>query len=54
MGYESFLMEIGLYGNPLGHDYTRFSALATDGAWFKNVWELLNDFHITAEFGGVY
>ncbi len=31
MGYESFLMEIGLYRNPLGHNYTRFSALAMDG-----------------------
>jgi hypothetical protein len=37
MGYKSFLMETGLYGYPLGHDYTRFSALETDGTWFKNV-----------------
>ena len=44
MGYESFLMEIGLYGNPLGHDYTRFFALTMDGAWFKNVWEWLKIF----------
>jgi hypothetical protein len=54
MGYKSFLMEIGLYGNPLGYNHTRFSALAMDGAWIKNVWELLNDFHVTAEFGGEY
>jgi hypothetical protein len=35
MGYESFLMEIGMYGNTLAYDYTRFSGLATNNTWFK-------------------
>jgi hypothetical protein len=52
MGYESFLVEIRLYGNTLGYNYNTFSDLVMDGTWFKNVWELLNDFQITAEFGG--
>jgi hypothetical protein len=51
MGYESFLMEFGLSGNTFSYDYTTFSDLATDGTWFKNVWELLNEFQVTAEFG---
>ncbi len=34
MGYESFLMDIGLYGNTLGYDYKRFAVLATDNIWF--------------------
>jgi hypothetical protein len=51
MGYESLVMEIGLYGNTFSYDYTTFSDLAMDGTWFKNVWELLNEFQVTAEFG---
>ncbi len=51
MGYESFLMEIGLYGNTFSYDYTMISDLVTDGTWFKNVWELLNEFQVTAVFG---
>jgi hypothetical protein len=48
MGYESFLMDIGMYGNPFDLNYTRFSFLATAGTWFKNLWELLTDFDVTA------
>jgi hypothetical protein len=51
IGYQSFLMEIGMYGNILGYDYPQFSGLATDDTWFKNVWELLHDFGVEATFG---
>jgi hypothetical protein len=51
MGYESFLMEIGLYGNTLAYDYEKFACLATDKTWFKNVWELLQEFEVEASFG---
>ena len=50
MGYESFLMEIGMYGHTLAYDYTRFSELATNNTWFKNVWELMYDFRVKAAF----
>jgi hypothetical protein len=51
MGYESFLMDIGMYGNSLGYNYNQYSRLAMDNTWFKNVWELLRDFSVEATFG---
>ncbi len=40
-----------MYGNPFDLDYTHFSLLATAGTWFKNLWELLTDFDVTATLG---
>jgi hypothetical protein len=37
MGYESFLMDIGMYGNALGYNYNWYSGLMMDNTWFKNV-----------------
>jgi hypothetical protein len=54
MGYKSFLMEIGMYGNTLAYDYTRFSGLATNNTWFKNVWELMHDFRVKAAFSNEF
>ena len=51
MGYESFVMDVGLYGNVFGYNYKHFSALATDHTWFKNLWELLQAFRVDASFG---
>ncbi len=51
MGYESFLMDVGLYGNVFGYKYNHLSALATDHTWFKNIWELLQEFKVDASFG---
>jgi hypothetical protein len=50
-GYELFLMDIGMYGNPFEHTYNHFSFLATDGTWFRNLWELLNGFDVMATLG---
>jgi hypothetical protein len=50
MGYKSLMMELGFYKNPFRYDYHLFLGLATDGAWFKNVWELLHNFGVTASF----
>ena len=35
MGYESFMIEVGLYGNTMDYDYKAYSVLATNGTWFK-------------------
>ncbi len=40
-----------MYGNALSLEFDRFSVLATDGTWYKNVWELLNKFDTHATFG---
>jgi hypothetical protein len=54
MAYGSFLIDLGLYRNSLGYNYDHFSILAKDNTWFKNVWELLNDFNVGATFGRDY
>ncbi len=54
MGYESFFMNVGMYGNTLDLDYKSFSGLVVDGMWFKNVWELLHEFNVSATFSSEY
>jgi hypothetical protein len=54
MAYESFMIEVGLYGNTTDYDYKTHSMLATSGSWFKNIWELVWYFnvrmHVSAAF----
>ena len=54
MGYESFMIEIGLYGNTMDYDYKAYSVLATNGTWYKNVWELVHYFKIRLAFQSEY
>jgi len=42
--YEAFVVEVGLQGNILQRNFTKFSGLATKGTWFHNVWEFV--FHL--------
>jgi hypothetical protein len=46
IGYESFIMEVGLYGNTTDHEYKTHSILVTNNTWYKNVWELVHCFKI--------
>jgi hypothetical protein len=39
-----------MYGNPFSLNYKLYSILATNGTWFKNVWELLHEFKTIATF----
>jgi hypothetical protein len=54
MGYTSFMIEVGLYGNAMDYDYKTHSMLATSGSWFRNIWELVWYFnvrmHVSAAF----
>jgi hypothetical protein len=50
IGYESFIIEIGLYGNTMGYEYKTYSILATDNTWFKNVLELVSYFNVRLHF----
>jgi len=54
MGYESFMVEVGLYGNTMDHDYKIYSTLATNGTWYKNVWELVCFFKMRLAFQSKY
>ena len=50
MGYKSFRVKVGLYGNTMDHYYKIYSTLATNGTWYKNVWELVCFFKIRLAF----
>jgi hypothetical protein len=50
MGYESFMIEVGLYGNTMDYNYKSYSMLATDNTWFKNLWELVSYFNVSLNF----
>jgi hypothetical protein len=54
MGYESFMIKIGVYGNTMDYDYKAYSILATNGTSFKNVWELVHYFKIRLAFQSEY
>jgi hypothetical protein len=49
-GYESFMVEVGLYGNTMEYEYKTHSILAMDNNWFKNVWELVSYFNVCLQF----
>ncbi len=49
-GYESFMMEVGLYGNTMDYEYKQHSVLVTNSTWYKNVWELVSYFKIRLVF----
>jgi hypothetical protein len=36
MGYESFFMNMGMYGNTLNLESKSYSGLTVKGTWFKN------------------
>ncbi len=46
MAYESFMIDVGLYGNTMDYDCKTHSMLATSNIWFKNIWELVWYFNI--------
>jgi hypothetical protein len=50
IGYESFIIEVGLYGDTMGYEYKSHSFIVTDNTWFKNVWELVSYFNIHLHF----
>jgi hypothetical protein len=35
IGYESFMVEVGLYGNTMSYKYKTHSMLATNNTWYK-------------------
>ncbi len=63
MGYKSFMVEVGLYGNTVSYNYKRHSMLTMSDTWFKNIWELIScindglnpngDFHLKPVWQGI-
>ncbi len=54
MGYKSFMVEVGLYGNTMDHNYKAYSTLVMNNTWYKNVWELVHYFNIRLVFQSKY
>ncbi len=50
MGYKSFMVKVGLYGNTMYHDYKAHSTLVMNNTWYNNVWELVHYFNIRLVF----
>ncbi len=48
------MIEVGLYGNMMDNDYKTYLVLATNGTWYKNVWELVHYFKIRLAFQSEY
>ncbi len=38
MAYENFIIEVGLYDNPLMWSYADYGRLSLDATWFQNLW----------------
>ena len=36
--YETFLLEVGIYGDIFAQDYELYGGLATNNTWYKNLW----------------
>ena len=52
--YEAFLVEVGLYGDVFTRDFKRYGMLATDGTWFKNLWELADHLKVSITMDSRY
>jgi hypothetical protein len=50
MAYENFLLKVRLYGSPLAWSYVDYGHLATEAAWFKNLWHLVYTFKAELTF----
>lgn len=45
--FESFMVEVGIYGNIFEHKFREHSLLASEGTWFKHLWQLLDVYNAT-------
>jgi hypothetical protein len=52
IGYESFMVEVGVYGNTMSYKYKTHSMLGTNNTWYKNVWEFSHYFNIWLNLNG--
>jgi len=47
--YKAFIVEVGLKGDVLQHNFKIFGELATKGTWFHNLWEFICQLKVTIE-----
>jgi hypothetical protein len=46
MAYENFLLEVGLYSDPLHWSFEDYGHLSTEATWFQNLWLLVQMFNV--------
>jgi hypothetical protein len=46
MAYENFLLEVGLYSDPLLCSFDHNGHLSTEATWFQNLWLLVRMFNV--------
>ena len=46
--FETFMLEVGMYGNIFSCDYERFGPLTTDNTWYQNFWQYCH--HLDVDF----
>jgi hypothetical protein len=44
MAYENYIIEVGLYDNPLVWSYADYGKLSLDTMWFQNLWLLASTY----------
>jgi hypothetical protein len=47
MAYENFIIEVGLYDNPLMWSYADYGKLSLDATWFQDLWLLASTYEAT-------
>jgi hypothetical protein len=46
MAYEKYLLEVGLYSDPLLWSFNDYGHLSTEATWFQNLWLLVRMFNV--------
>jgi hypothetical protein len=46
MACENFIIEVGLYDNPLTWSYSDYRKLSLEATWFQNLWLLANMYEV--------
>jgi len=46
--FETFMLEVGMYGNIFSCDYERYGPLTTDNTWYQNFWQYCH--HLDVDF----
>jgi hypothetical protein len=47
MAYENFLLEVGLYSDPLFWSFEDYGHLSTEATWFQHLWLLVRMFNVS-------
>ena len=52
--YKAFMVEVGMHGSILSRSWEEFNILATNRAWYYNLWELYHRLVVELEVDNEY